>query len=95
MTVKLSKLFVSIFVLYVFWFKEVFGNYPVILYGSVIAATVLVMAYIRLLAAFLWREICHGFFLLLSHTLPFRLFALIYSIFLIELRQLSGYLICY
>ena len=43
MTVKLSKLFVSIFVLYVFWFKEVFGNYPVILYGSVIAATVLVL----------------------------------------------------
>lgn len=40
---KISKFFVSVFILYTFWFKEVYGNYPLILYGSVIVATSLVM----------------------------------------------------
>ena len=40
---RISKVFVSIFILYTFWFKEVYGNYPLILYGSVIVATALVL----------------------------------------------------
>lgn len=40
---KISKFFVSVFILYTFWFKEVYGNYPLILYGSVIVATALVI----------------------------------------------------
>ena len=34
---KLGKVFFSTLIIYILWFKEAFGNYPVILYGTFMA----------------------------------------------------------
>ena len=40
--IKASKLLLSVFIFYQVFIKEAFGNYPIILYGTVILATVLI-----------------------------------------------------
>ena len=47
---KLGKMFFSILIIYILWFKEALGNYPVILYGTFLAGfvcTILELIYHR------------------------------------------------
>ena len=47
---KLGKIFFSMFIIYILWFKEALGNYPVILYGTFLAGfvcTILELIYHR------------------------------------------------
>ena len=38
----LAKIFVSCFIVYIAWYKEAFGNVPIILYGTVLLATLFI-----------------------------------------------------